>query len=159
MDSEIIVKLSHKHLVHVVNKCRLQKHFYGHAKTIKDNIFCKYNPYAFLGVYFFQDSGQGHKNCICIFLDLWAAVVIFTATNAQRGKAPSNVNSLTSPQLQPTPSTSRCPLLPVSLSGPWQTLWSGLLSAACMFVCSLSHLVAWHCAPQAPQHTLHGGKR
>lgn len=68
------------------------------------------------------------------------------AISAQRGKTPSNVNSLTSPQRQPTPSTSRCPLLPVSLSGPWQTLWSGLLSAARMFVCSLSHLVAWHAA-------------
>lgn len=66
--------------------------------------------------------------------------------SAERGKAPSNVNRLASPQPEPTLSTSRCPLLPVSLSGPWQTLWSGLLSAAHMFVCSLSHLVAWHAA-------------
>ena len=83
------------------------------------------------------------------------AVVIFTAIRAQRGNAPFNVNSLTSPQPQPTPSTSRCPLLPVSLSGPWQTLWSGLLSAARMFVCSLSHLVAWHAAQCAPSPSVY----
>lgn len=66
--------------------------------------------------------------------------------SVQRGKAPSNVNSFTSPLPQRTPSSSHCPLLPVSLSGPGQTLWSGLLSAARVFVCSLSHLVAWHAA-------------
>lgn len=63
-----------------------------------------------------------------------------------RGKAPFNVDSLTLPHPQPIPSTSCCPLLPVSLSGSWQTLWSGLLGAAHMCVCSLSHLVAWHAA-------------
>lgn len=72
------------------------------------------------------------------------SVVIFMDISAQRGKAPSNVNRLH--PTQTTSSTSRCPLLPVSLSGPWQTLWSGLLSAARMFVCSLSHLVAWRTA-------------
>lgn len=53
------------------------------------------------------------------------------------------------------PSTSPCPLLPVSLSGPWQTLWSGLLSAARVFVCSLSHLVAWHAAQCASSPSEH----
>lgn len=79
-------------------------------------------------------------------LFLWPAMISMAISAYCKWKAPFNVDSLTSPQLQPTPSTPCCPLLPVSLSGPWQTLWSGLLGAAHMCVCSLSHLVAWHAA-------------
>ncbi len=104
---------------------------------------------------------QWHMDCICVLQklpvlkEISVSAVIFMAISAQRGKAPSNVNSLTSPQPQLARSTPHCPLLPVSLSGPWQTLWSGLLSTARMFVCSLSHLVAWHVAQRASSPLVH----